>query len=180
MLYSKDSFFRVFVITPFEIKEDQKIPDNKTQLLALIKAKKAQPFHAKLCVFCHTVPRQKDWLNTTETNEMDLFSQGKRLKMLRYWEPFYIGTNKDPFFDERISWEGQCNKRIQNYPMCLLNYDYIVLNNAFLVHTPGYKTIAGIDDPIRQKYIKLTDKLIKDVIVPEYKILFGDRKGCVV
>lgn len=146
----------------------------------MIKAKRAQPFHAKLCRTCHSIPKQLEWLNTSETSEMDIFSQTKRLKEHRYWEPFYIGTNKDPYFDERISWEGQSNKRIQNYPMCLLNYDYMVLNNAFLAHNPGFKTIAGKDDPMRGKYIKLTDKLIHNVIVPQYKILYGDRQGCIV
>lgn len=170
----------MFVLTPFEISKTQKLPDNKTELLEMIKAKKAQPFHKTLCKSCHTVPLQKEWLNTTESKDMDLFSQTKRLKEYKYWEPFYIGTKKEPDFDERVSWEGQSNKRIQNYPMCLLNYDYIVLNNAFLVHHPGIKTKAGYEDPLRQKYITLTNKFISKVIVPQFKILYGEREGCIV
>ncbi|KAL5277290.1 hypothetical protein ACFFRR_002488 [Megaselia abdita] len=171
---------RVFAIAPFEIPSNRKIPDNKTQLLAMIQNNRAQPFHLKLCKSCHTIPKQKEWLNTNETTEMDLFSETKRTGPSKYWEPFYIGTNSEPFFDERISWEGQSNKRIQNFPMCLLNYDYMVLNNAFLVHHPGIKKKPGKDDPLREKYIKLTDKLIKNVIVPQFKILYGDREGCIV
>lgn len=171
---------RVFVIAPFEIAKNQELPNNKTELLAMIKAKKAQPFHKKICRSCHLFPNQTEWLNTEETSEMELFSKAKRMKDHKYWEPFYIGTNKEPFFDERVSWEGQSNKRIQNYPMCLLNYDYIVLNNAFLVHNPGIKTAIGYNDPIRKKYIKLTNMLINTVIVPELKTMYGGRKGCVV
>lgn len=167
------------MVAPFEIREDQDIPENKTQLLELISAKKALPFHAKICRNCHAIPKELEWLNTSETTEMNLFSQTKRLNEFKDWEPFYIGTNKEPYFDERISREGHSNKRIQNYAMCLLDYDYFVLNNAFLIHT-GFRIDSWDNNPMNYKYKMLTDKLIQKVIVPGYKILYGDRKGCTV
>lgn len=158
----------------------QNLPNNKRELLEMIKNKTAQPFHKRICSSCHTIPNQTEWLNATETDELGLFSETKRLKKFKMWEPFYIGTNKDPFFDERITWDGQSNKRIQNFAMCLLNYDYTVLDNAFLVHTPGIKTKGGREDPKRLKVIKATDKLIRTVIVPQFRTLFGNTEGCVV
>lgn len=146
----------------------------------MINNKVAQPFHHNLCHTCHAFPKQTEWLNCSETNELHIFSQTKRLRNFKFWEPFYIGTKKEPPFDERVSWEGQSNKRIQNFPMCLLNYDYLVLDNAFLVHVPGIKTKSGKNNPKREKYITLTDKLIKTVIVPELQILYGEREGCAV
>lgn len=29
------------------------------------------------------------------------------------WEPIYIGTKLEPLFDERLSWEGHNDKRVQ-------------------------------------------------------------------
>ena len=38
---------------------------------------------------------------------------GKRLKPHEIWEPFYISNNEEPFFDERLSWEGMSDKMEQ-------------------------------------------------------------------
>jgi hypothetical protein len=29
------------------------------------------------------------------------------------WEPIFIGTNLDPFYDERLTWEGRRDKMTQ-------------------------------------------------------------------
>ena len=31
---------------------------------------------------------------------------------LRHWEPIFIGTNKDPAYDERLTWEGRADKMV--------------------------------------------------------------------
>ncbi|RXG54212.1 Beta-1,4-glucuronyltransferase 1 [Armadillidium vulgare] len=103
---------------------------------------------------------------------------GSRTKSFSSWEPFYIGTNAEPIFDERLSSEGRANKMTQAYAMCLLGYEYHVLDNAFLVHKPGIKLL-------KKKYIysNLVGKqnaLIHSKIVKEYKKYYGDRKECKV
>ncbi|KAG8224662.1 hypothetical protein J437_LFUL005103 [Ladona fulva] len=55
------------------------------------------------------------------------------------WEPIYIGTNREPLYSEVLSWEGQQDKMTQMHQMCLLGYHFVVLDRAFLVHTPGVK-----------------------------------------
>lgn len=144
----------------------------------MIKSKKAKPFHKYYCTMCHRIPNETSWLKTPESCDLEPFSHAKRSGRYKYWEPFYIGTNKEPFFDERISWEGKSNKRIQNFAMCLLNYDYIVLNNAFLVHTPGYKKF-NFHDP-RLKMMYKTNSLIRRVLKKQFRRLYGNATGCTV
>ena len=43
--------------------------------------------------------------------------------------------------------------------MCLLNYDILVLDNAFLVHAPGIKYYHVKDDQARMKYILANQKV---------------------
>ena len=40
----------------------------------------------------------------------------KRHKPFDNWEPIYIGTNDEPFYDERLSWEGRSDKMTQVNP----------------------------------------------------------------
>lgn len=167
---------RVFPLAAFEINKKTRMPETKTELQALLKKKTAIPFHKKVCSNCHNIPNMTEWINANETDQLNVFVVGQRRSKQMYWEPFYVSDNQEPFFDERVSWEGQKNKRIQGYAMCLLDYEYHVLDNAFLVHSPGIKVFKH--DPIRAKHVAVMNALIKREIVPQYKILFGDRKGC--
>ena len=38
---------------------------------------------------------------------------GKRETPYNRWEPIYIGTNEDPSYDERLTWEGRSDKMVQ-------------------------------------------------------------------
>ena len=62
--------------------------------------------------------------------------------------------------------------------MCVLDYDFAILSNAFLVHRPGIKSI-NVAAPEREQGIR--DKqaaFIEDVVVPEITARYGTRKGC--
>ena len=39
---------------------------------------------------------------------------------LRHWEPIFIGTNKDPTYDERLSWEGRADKMVMVMMMMMM------------------------------------------------------------
>lgn len=104
---------QVFVLPVFEIYEDQKVPKTKTRLLEMQKNETAFLFHEKLCRPCHKVIEGDRWLKTEETEGLGVFSSGKRQGKYKSWEPFYISTNFEPSFDERLTWEGQNNKLIQ-------------------------------------------------------------------
>lgn len=61
--------------------------------------------------------------------------------------------------------------------MCLLNYDYVILNNAFLVHKPGIKKkktqLVKYGALVRQ-----TNNLIKTVIKKEINSIYGENQNC--
>ena len=47
------------------------------------------------------------------TDEMRVTNIGKRHPPFQHWEPIYIGTNDEPLYDERLSWEGRADKMTQ-------------------------------------------------------------------
>ena len=103
----------VYVLPIFEIPDNVKPPETKTELQHLHKNAKAFVFHYKVCKWCHMVPKGNEWLQTSETSGLHEFSVAKRKGIHRMWEPFYVGTNDEPLFDERFTWEGQSNKMVQ-------------------------------------------------------------------
>lgn len=61
--------------------------------------------------------------------------------------------------------------------MCLLDYDYIVLDNAFLIHKPGIKK----HKTQLMKYMKevgRTNRLMSSTIKPQIISMYGKRNGC--
>ncbi|KAK6636672.1 hypothetical protein RUM43_010334 [Polyplax serrata] len=64
------------------------------------------------------------------------------------------------------------------YVLCVLDYEFHILDNAFLVHKPGIKTLQK--DTARAILAAKTNSLIRKVILPELKAIYGTRKGCVV
>ena len=171
---------KVFPLPVFEVQKNASLPDTKKELQKMLNTSMAIPFHQHVCANCHVVPQQKEWLKANDSDELSVFSVGKRYDKFKSWEPFYISDNKEPIFDERVTWEGQSNKRIQNYAMCLLDYEYHVLHPAFLVHSPGIKklNLKSNETKSRLRYAKVMNKIIDNDIMPEYAILFGENKRC--
>ncbi|KAL7642901.1 UNVERIFIED_CONTAM: hypothetical protein RMT77_006190 [Armadillidium vulgare] len=169
---------RVFVLPIFEVKKDQKVPKKKNELLSMLRKKDAIWFHAKRCKACHLPPGSEEWKKSERNSGLSVMKIGSRTESFRSWEPFYIGTNDEPIFDERLSSEGRANKMTQAYAMCLLGYEYHVLDNAFLVHKPGIKLLAK--KYIYSNLVRKQNALIHSKIVKEYKKYYGDRKECKV
>lgn len=117
-------------------------------------------------------------LTSTSFLELGIFYIGKRTGYFVHWEPIYIGTHMDPHYDERLSWEGKSDKMTQGYSLCVLDYEFQILDNAFLVHKPGIKVLKK--DPKRAMLAAKTNQLIKKIIYPELQVLYGSRKGCAV
>lgn len=105
--------FRVFPLATFEIDKNAIIPKTKTELQKLLKNKTAIPFHKRVCSSCHNMPNMTEWMAAKETQQLSVFTVGKRRSKQLVWEPFYVSDSQEPFFDERVTWEGQKNKRIQ-------------------------------------------------------------------
>ncbi|KAF5278900.1 hypothetical protein FQA39_LY18326 [Lamprigera yunnana] len=168
----------VFVVHIFEIEKGLKVPPNKTDLVRLLDKGMVIPFHKNICAVCHTIPMFDEWKKTEESDSLKIFNIGKRTGKYYHWEPIYIGTNAEPEYDERLSWEGMKDKVVQGYEMCLMNYTFLILDNAFLVHKPGIKKLSGNKDKWRKKYIQSNNKLIKDVIMPSINKRFKITNQC--
>jgi len=144
-----------------------------------LKAGLAIPFHRLICPDCHAIPRANEWMSVPVTemaeDSLDVFHVAKRRGK---WEPFYIGTQDDPLFDERLSWEGRRDKMTQAYSMCLLDYDFAVLDNAFLVHRPGIKVSRR--DKLRDSLGRKQNILIDSTIRRELQDHYGRNKKCTI
>ncbi|XP_057658863.1 beta-1,4-glucuronyltransferase 1-like isoform X1 [Diorhabda carinulata] len=137
--YFDEKSKNVFVLPIFEILEEYAIPESKTTLRLMHKNRTAFGFHAKVCPQCHNVPKQREWLATEETDDLNIFTSAKRQREFGIWEPFFVCTQKEPLWDERLNWEGQGNKMCQAFHLCILDYNFLVFDNAFLIHKPGVK-----------------------------------------
>ncbi|KAJ8734665.1 hypothetical protein PYW08_013915 [Mythimna loreyi] len=169
---------RVFPLTLFEVDKNSVVPWTKTDLQLMLKNRTAITFHKFVCPTCHNIPNGKEWIAAPEAKYMGVFHVGKRQGKQSHWEPIFIGTNEEPYYDERLSWEGKQDKMTQGYILCVKDYDFMILNNAFLVHKPGikhYKTNGK-----REKIIARQSNYVRKVILPEMKNLFGVKHGCVL
>ncbi|CAG9762432.1 unnamed protein product [Ceutorhynchus assimilis] len=137
--YPKPDPKKVFVVPIFEVEKDYPIPDNKEELLKLLADQRAVYFHGLVCAHCQRFPGIEKWLETGYSPQIKGLLEVKRHDPYHRWEPLFIGTNAEPLYSERLSWEGLQDKMTQSLEMCLQNYTYVILDNAFLCHWPGIK-----------------------------------------
>ncbi|XP_076367279.1 beta-1,4-glucuronyltransferase 1-like [Tachypleus tridentatus] len=168
----------VYHLPIFEVKTNVPAPTTKEELVSLLKENKAIFFHKWVCDQCQRFPRRDEWVKVLPgNNTLGVFQVTKRKPPLTAWEPIYIGTNNEPLYDERLTWEGKRDKMSQMYELCLLNYDVYILDNAFLVHAPGIKRIDNNDQKRRMPYIAQNNR-VHSRILKYLKTKYGDRKGC--
>ena len=60
--------------------------------------------------------------------------------------------------------------------MCVLDYDFMILDNAFLMHRPGIKTKSQAAP--NRGIVGRQRLLINKHVVPELKHMYGVRNGC--
>ncbi|XP_035702774.1 beta-1,4-glucuronyltransferase 1 isoform X2 [Folsomia candida] len=138
---------QVFVLPIFEIEKGVMPPQTKSELVHLLQIGEAIPFHYKI---------------------------SKRKPPFQFWEPIYIGTKYDPQYDTRLSYEGLRDKMTQGYILCALDYKFLILDNAFLIHRPGVKkSMHEIT-----KTVVRQDRLINLKIKVELFKRFGKQEGC--
>ena len=63
------------------------------------------------------------------------------------------------------------------YEMCLMNYDLLVLDNAFLVHAPGIKHYSVKSDAKRLPYIYANQKIYTALLV-QLRKKYGTANNC--
>lgn len=58
-----------------------------------------------------SLPKFEDkWLKVPTDDSLRALYTTKRKEM---WVPYFIGTNQDPYYDERLTWEGKCDRLTQ-------------------------------------------------------------------
>ena len=73
---------RVFVSSIFEIANLHFLPNNKSHLVELLKAKVVIPFHKKVCSRCHAIPNAEGWQQAEIKPGMEIFHVGKGREQL--------------------------------------------------------------------------------------------------
>lgn len=147
----------IFTFPIFEVKSNLSAPRTKSELIDLVRKGDAIFFHKYVCDACQNFPNRLDWLqddSDSDDTELKIFAITQRDRTRSFWEPIFIGTNEDPLYDDRLSWDGRRDKMGQMYKMCLEDYRLLILANAFLVHTPGIKHINQDDNMKRLEYIR--------------------------
>ncbi|KAK2725105.1 hypothetical protein QYM36_001530 [Artemia franciscana] len=181
MLKRNDSYLhfgkpRVFALPIFEVYKNQTVPGSKQELVEMLESGLAIPFHEKICALCHRIPQQKEWQRAPVNDGLSVFHVGKRHWPYHMWEPIFIGTQDDPVYDERLSWEGRQDKMTQGYVLCVLDYDFMTLDNAFLVHRPGVKVKK--EDLAIKYFTQNQSAYIRGTILSELKVLYGSSPNC--
>ncbi|KAK2574942.1 hypothetical protein KPH14_008707 [Odynerus spinipes] len=144
----------VFVIPVFEIDANEQPPSTKRELLSAVKAGLAVYFHRFLCPHCQRFPGLTRWMLRPDPGKVKPLIVTRREYPHHRWEPVFIGTRDDPLYTENMSWEGKQDKMTQMFEMCLLNYRLVVLDGAFLVHTPGIKRKSQVANAARQEFLR--------------------------
>ncbi|GFQ99398.1 beta-1,4-glucuronyltransferase 1 [Trichonephila clavata] len=179
---------QVWVLPVFEVHSKYRAPVTKFHLRNMYQTKQAISFHKYRCDECHRIPNLTQWLNkdsqmkseeVESTEELRVWATVNRSRKFRlhFWEPFFIGTRDDPEFDPRLSWEGKQNKMQVAYEMCLRRYSFHIVENAFLVHSPGVNVYNATKEKHRFKYQHENDKWIS-IIRKNLTKKYGFNKDC--
>ncbi|XP_013791575.1 beta-1,4-glucuronyltransferase 1-like [Limulus polyphemus] len=154
---------QVFVLPVFEVKSGIQPPTRKEDLRTLMKRKVAVSFHQYVCDVCHRIPHLDRWL-ATKGSPIALKIFMTTVQTIKFgWEPFFIGTNKDPLFDERLTWNGKNNKMQVSHELCYLRYDLHILDDAFLVHAPGIKMFDR-NNKLRQPFMAKNRRIFRKIL----------------
>lgn len=143
-----------FVLPVFEVESNEQPPSTKRELLEAVKIGTAVYFHRFLCAHCQKFPGMTRWIIRPDPGRVRPLIITKREYPHHRWEPVFIGTQEDPLYTEELSWEGRQDKMTQMFEMCLLNYRLVVLDGAFLVHTPGIKRKPIKVDKARLEFLR--------------------------
>ncbi|XP_040563464.1 beta-1,4-glucuronyltransferase 1 [Lepeophtheirus salmonis] len=123
-----------FVVPTYEIKDVVKsLPVNKLELIQLVQNQTAREFHLKVFSLNQRGSDLRKWEKLPNYNESTLSIGYKIKKYIFGYEPTYISKPNAPFFDERFIGFGM-TRNTQTYEMYAKNYEFYIMDNAFLCH----------------------------------------------
>ncbi|XP_071548727.1 beta-1,4-glucuronyltransferase 1-like [Panulirus ornatus] len=130
----------VWVVPIYEIKESAGIPKTKQDLLKMRENGTARPFYQETCLNCQRYTNYEAWEKSRE-GRVGYVEPLYEVLWKAVWEPFYIGRNNIPLYDERFRQFGY-NRISQVCELHMAGYRFLVLDTAFAVHE-GFKTAGG-------------------------------------
>ena len=171
---------RVFVLPVFELRKYAHMPDTKQNLQDLFRTSQAMTFYEFVCPSCYSIPQQDDWLKAEDSSNMEIFTKGKRENKYASWSPIYISSNREPLLMEHIPGEMDICKRLQDFSMCLMDYEYQILHPAFLIHSSGASKLHYTTEMVKQKQKERNqiNALLNRDMKGKFKTFYGDRVGC--
>lgn len=95
----------VFVLPAFEIRHARKIPSTKAELVQLYQVGEVRPFYEELCPRCQAPTNYSQWVNS-HVRETGALEVAYAITWTDPWEPFYIGPNSVPLYDESFKQYG--------------------------------------------------------------------------
>ena len=168
----------VYVVPAYEIAADVKeedIPADKRQLLDRVRKQEARPFYMELCWKCQKVTGYAAWEAHDDTSPLLRLSTLHRVQWRDPWEPFFISRNDVPLYDERFTQYG-FNRMSQVCETHVAGYDFVVLNNAFLLHR-GLKRSDSFhaDKELDQERNRILFREFKSLLSSKYP---GSARSC--
>lgn len=171
---------QVYALPVFELRYDVELPDTKEDLEEWLSTSLAMIFYEFVCPNCYGIPNQTEWLKAEDLATMNIFTKVQRNDKYASWLPIYISDNQEPFLMENMPRQAGIGKRLQDFTMCLLDYDYLILHPAYLIHSFGAsklnfatKTVRRLQREKEEVNLKL-NKEIKEKL----KMFYGDKPHC--
>ncbi|OQR67207.1 N-acetyllactosaminide beta-1 [Tropilaelaps mercedesae] len=123
----------VFVVPTYEMPEHADMPQSKADLLKMVRAGFARPFHKVVFIHNQYATNHDLWERLAKKTPDQLKIAYKVTNYEFFYEPFYVAPFSVPRHDERFIGYG-FTRNTQVYEMHLANFEFQVLDEAFAVH----------------------------------------------
>ncbi|XP_064483284.1 beta-1,4-glucuronyltransferase 1-like [Ornithodoros turicata] len=134
----------IYVVPTYETSKSTPVPKTKSELLHMVRVKKARPFHQKVFIYNQYATNHREWERITTTATKPIAAAYRVRKYEFFYEPFYVASKDIPRHDERFVGYG-FTRNTQVYEMYLAGFEFWVLDNAFAVH-------QGMENPHGRDY----------------------------
>lgn len=81
----------IYIVPAFELEEHQDLPQNKAELVDLVKDGAIRPFHTDTCENCHKAEKYNEWEKLQSNDKLEI---GFQADWSEQWEPFYFARRK--------------------------------------------------------------------------------------
>ncbi|PSN39741.1 hypothetical protein C0J52_19960 [Blattella germanica] len=168
MLESVDVFIKskpceklcAFVVPVYEVDESADFPKHKSEMIELVKAGLARPFHEKIFKPAQTPTDYKRWEKNIENDDVKSVQISHEALYKQWYEPFFVVDDTAPPHDERFIGYG-FSRNTQVLEMQTAGYRFFVLSPVFGVHWRLQTLKEDYGDPWRRRQVAMNNKLVR-------------------